>query len=144
MTFRSKVDRSLLLVSFSTPWLIMFPAFFLFSEATFIMLVSFILAVCFMWWYIQSITFVFDKEYLLIKSGPVKKKILYQNITRVTPTTEKYTGFRISTSDKGLELSLKLEAVNSMKILPRNKHAFITELRKRCPHAVISENQEFE
>ena len=81
--------------------------------------------------------YVFREDFLLIKGGPFKSKILYQNITKVSPTTDRFTGYRISTSDKGFELFLKSATVGSIKILPKDKTGFITELRKRCPNTQI-------
>ncbi|MGE7688932.1 PH domain-containing protein [Lysinibacillus sp. NPDC097214] len=47
---------------------------------------------------------VFCEDYLLLKGGPFKSKIPYQNITKVSPTTDRFTRYRISSSNIGLEL----------------------------------------
>ncbi|MFJ7887331.1 PH domain-containing protein [Lysinibacillus xylanilyticus] len=109
-----------------------------------IMSTAFIISVVFVWWYANSIKFVFYDNYLLVRGGPFKSKIPYQSITRVSPTTDKYTGYLISSSDKGLEIFCSTAANGSIKILPKDKMQFILELKKRCPNAQISQNQQFE
>ncbi len=107
---------------------------FFISVAMFIVTVSLLLL------YITSIKFVLTKEHLLIKAGPFKRKILYLNIIKVVPTTARFTGYQISSSDKGIELRYKTSnASRTIKILPKGKMEFIAELRKRCPNAQISE-----
>ncbi|WP_328589047.1 PH domain-containing protein [Sutcliffiella halmapala] len=91
----------------------------------------------FLLWYVISIRYVICKDYLVIKGGPFKSKIPYQNITKVSLTTESLTGYRISSSDKGIELFYESARHGSIKILPKNKRVFVSELRKRCPNAQI-------
>ncbi|MGE7690017.1 PH domain-containing protein [Lysinibacillus sp. NPDC097214] len=109
-----------------------------------IMSTVFIISVVFIWWYANSIKFVFCETYLLVKGGPFKSKIPYQSITSVSPTTDKFTGYLISSSDKGVEIFYKTAAHGSIKILPKEKMKFILELKKRCPNAQILQNQKFE
>lgn len=106
--------------------------------------VLFIISAVFIWWYAISIKYVFYEDHLLVKGGPFKKKISYQSITRVSPTTDKLTRYRISSSDKGIELFYKSDTRGSIKILPKDKMKFITELKKQCPNAQIPQNQKFE
>jgi hypothetical protein len=78
------------------------------------------------------------EEHLLVRGGPFKSKILYQNIIRVVPTTDRFTGYQISSSDKGLELLYKTTKTSrTIKVLPKDKMKFIAELRRRCPNAQI-------
>ncbi|WP_236611112.1 PH domain-containing protein [Halalkalibacterium ligniniphilum] len=92
-------------------------------------------------WYRTSIKYIFHEKYLLIKGGPFKRRISYETISKVSPTTDKLTGFRITPSDKGIELSF--ESKTNMKFSLENKSTFLSELRKRCPNADISKDHEF-
>ncbi|WP_369436093.1 PH domain-containing protein [Lysinibacillus fusiformis] len=117
------------------------PLFPIYKEASLSIIIS-IFTICifslgFIVWYGTSISYVFCEGYLLIKGGPFKSKIAYQNITKISTTTDGFTGYRISSSDKGLELFLKSTTLESIKILPNDKMKFITELRKRCPNTQI-------
>ncbi|WYQ44277.1 PH domain-containing protein [Bacillus sp. FSL W7-1321] len=122
-----------------------FPLIFILGEVSsslifFNSVAMFIVTVGFLLWYITSIKFVLTEEHLLIKGGPFKRKILYPNIIKVVPTTARFTGYQISSSDKGIELRYKTaNATRTIKILPKDKLKFIAELRKRCPNAQISE-----
>ncbi|TPE65936.1 hypothetical protein AMD02_019835 [Halalkalibacterium halodurans] len=147
MVYHSKTDTFSITFIFLSIWIIgalsLFP--FISSFSTIItMLTIFIISAGLIWWYATSIKYVFYKDYLVVKGGPFKSKIPYQSITRVSPTTEKFTGYRISSSDKGLELFYKSETYGSIKILPEDKMKFITDLKKRCPNAQIPQNQIFE
>lgn len=145
MVFRSKVDVFFILFIFLVVFIMGAISFltplFNYTEASIsivtIMSATFIISLGFIWWYAISIKYVFYDDYLLIKGGPFKSKIPYQNITKVSPTTDGFTGYRISSADKGLELFLKSATLGSMKILPKDKMEFITELRERCPNAQI-------
>ncbi|MEI4769446.1 PH domain-containing protein [Psychrobacillus sp. FJAT-51614] len=149
MVFRSKVDIFFntfifLVVLIMGAISLLFPQF-IYEETSLsiviIMSAIFIISVGFMLWYVISIKYVFYEDYLLIKGGPFRSKIPYQNITKVSPTTDRFTGYRISSSDNGLELFYKSATFGSIKIVPKDRKEFITELRKRCPNTQI---QEFE
>ncbi|MFJ7890436.1 PH domain-containing protein [Lysinibacillus xylanilyticus] len=103
----------------------------------------FIISLGFIVWYGTSIRYVFCEDYLLIKGGPFKSKIPYQNITKIATTTDEFTGYRISSSEKGLELFLKSATHGSIKILPNDKMKFITELSKRCPNTQIQKFEQY-
>ncbi|KOP78698.1 hypothetical protein AMS59_12875 [Lysinibacillus sp. FJAT-14745] len=147
MVYHAKTDIILAITIFLLVWIfgaISLLLFIISLSTVIIMSTFFIVSVVFVWWYANSIKFVFCENYLLIKGGPFKSKIPYQSITRVSPTTDKYTGYLISSSDKGLEIFYKTAAHGSIKILPEDKMNFIIELKKRCPNAHISQNQQFE
>lgn len=98
---------------------------------------TFIISVGFILWTAFSIKYVFYEEYLLVKGGPFKSKIPYQSITKTTPTNDIFTGYRILSSKNALELFYKSAIFGSVKISPKNRSEFITELKKRCPNANI-------
>lgn len=146
MVYHSKADIFSITFIFLLVWIMgaisLFP--FIATLLTVIIFSSlFIISAVFIWWYVVSIKYVFCEDHLLIKGGPFKEKIMYQSITRVFPTTDKLTGYRISSSDKGLELFYKPKNHGSIKILPKDKMRFISEIKKRCPHAQIPQNQKF-
>jgi len=104
-----------------------------------IMSAIFIISVGFILWSAFSIKYVFYEDFLLVKGGPFRSKISYQNITKISPTNDILTGYRVLSSKKGIELFYKSAALGSVKISPEHKSEFITELKKRCPHAEIQE-----
>ncbi|MGE7948789.1 PH domain-containing protein [Lysinibacillus sp. NPDC093688] len=71
---------------------------------------------------------VFCEDYLLLKGGPFNSKIPYQNITKVFPTTDGFTRYRISSSNIGLELFFKSATLGSIKMLPKDTFEFIAEM----------------
>jgi hypothetical protein len=147
MVYQAKVDIFLILFIFLLVWTMGGISLLLFItslSAFIIMSTVFIISVVFIWWYANSIKFVFCEEYLLVRGGPFKSKIPYEGITRVSPTTDKFTGYLISSSNKGLEIFYKSAVHSSIKILPKDKMMFIIELKKRCPNAQIPHNQKFE
>ncbi|MGC8230217.1 PH domain-containing protein [Pseudobacillus badius] len=109
-----------------------------------IMSAIFVISAIFIWWYAVSIQYVFCEDDLLIKGGPFQNKIPYESIRRVAPTSDKLTGYRISAADKGLELFYQRDVHGSIKILPKDKMQFISELKKRCPNVQLPPNQTFE
>ncbi|MFJ7648366.1 PH domain-containing protein [Lysinibacillus sp. NPDC097279] len=142
MVFRAKVDMFLLILIFLVVSIMgTIPLLSLYKELPFpvllIIVVIFIIAAAFVWWYGTSIQYVFYKEYLLIKGGLFKRRIPYQHITKVSPTTENTTGYKSTIYDKAIELCLESTSFGSIKILPEDKLAFIEELKKRCPNLQI-------
>lgn len=146
MVYHAKTDIVLTIIMFLIVWIFGAISLLPFTSLSTVIIMStaFIVSVVFVWWYANSIKFVFYDNYLLVKGGPFKSKIPYQSITRVSPTTDKYTGYLISSSDKGLEIFYSTAANGSIEILPKDKMQFILELKKRCPNAQISQNQQFE
>lgn|SRR5690554_1637918 len=147
MVYHSKADVFSIIFIFLLVWIMgamsLLP--FITSLLTVIIIsLFFIISTIFIWWYAISIKYVFYEDHLLVKGGPFRKKISYQSITRVSPTTDKLTGYRISSTDKGIELFYKSETRGSIKILPKDKMMFLTELKKRCPNTQIPQNQKFE
>jgi hypothetical protein len=145
MVYPAKVNKVPVILSFLMVWLMAAMALWLFATSLMVMIMSvcFILSASVVWWYATSIQFVFDEEYLLVKSGPFKSKIPYQGIAKIAPTTAEFTGYQISTADKGLELFYQTPAQGSVKMLPQDKWAFLSELTKRCPHVQIPQAQHF-
>lgn len=97
------------------------------------MLTIFILTVVFLLWISFSISYTFQENHLLVKTGPIKKRIQYNEITSVRPTKDIFTGFRILSSIDALAISYQSGIMGEIKISPKDKAAFLIELRERVP-----------
>ncbi|MGV2941503.1 PH domain-containing protein [Mesobacillus sp. LC4] len=144
MVFHSKVDsffrNFILVVVLVIALASFFPLFIeggtqlpvvLTLSSTFLIVISFIL------WTAFSIKYIFYGDYLLIKGGPFRSKVLYENIIEVTSTNDIFTGYRILSSRDALEIFNKTTLFGSIKISPKEKREFMTELVKRCPNVKI-------
>jgi len=98
MVYHAKIDIFLTIIMFLMVWIFGAISLLPFASLSTVIIMStaFIFSVVFVWWYANSIKFVFYDNYLLVKGGPFKSKIPYQSITRVSLTTDKYTGYLIS------------------------------------------------
>ncbi|PEW02914.1 hypothetical protein CN425_08340 [Bacillus cereus] len=142
MVFRANVNVSLIFLIFLVTFIMSsIPLLSLFMYETLpiviILPVIFLILAGFILWYATSITYVFYEDYLLIKGGPFKSKISYEDITGVSSTEDTFTGYRITSSEKGIKLFYKSAIGGSIKVLPVDKIEFITELRNRCPNVQI-------
>jgi hypothetical protein len=70
----------------------------------------------------------------LVKGGPFKSRIPYEEITKVSPTREIFTGYRILSSRDAIEIFYKTAFMGSVKISPKEQKRFMIELEKHCPH----------
>ncbi|MBD8025181.1 PH domain-containing protein [Ureibacillus sp. Re31] len=143
MEFRSKIDKFFIVFISITLFIIM--AVFLIplifdSEKTIIdvliVLTLCIFSIAFILWTSFSIKYIFDTNTLLVKGGLFKTRIPYDDITKITETTEIFTGYRVLASKDGLEIFYKKGILGSVKISPLEKERFLTELKKRCPNII--------
>jgi hypothetical protein len=102
-----------------------------------IMVAIFLISVSFLLWTTFSIKYIFYEDYLFVKGGPFRSKIAYPSITKMTPMNDLFTGYRILSSKEGLELFYQSATLGSVKISPKNRDEFISELKKRCPNIEI-------
>ena len=147
MVFRSKVDaffiKFMLLVVLVIASGSLFPLFI--EEvrnnvtAVIVLISTFLLVISFLLWANFSATYIFEKDYLVIKSGPFRYRIPYKNITKVSPTTAIFSGHKALSSRDALEIFNKTTFYGSIKISPKRKKEFMTELIKRCPSLQIQE-----
>lgn len=146
MIFRSKVDNffvamisiAILIIGVVT----LLPAILDKEASTTIRIIMFALFIVLegiIVWTAFFIKYVFYKDYLLVKGGPFRSKIPYKMITKVSPTNDILTGYRILSSRQGLELFYESGALGSVKISPKEKAEFITELTKRCSNIQVQE-----
>jgi|SRR5690625_251082 len=146
MVFRSKIDTFfsnfmlivVLIIGAGTFW----PLFLEGGTDLSVVLILtsiFLIAISFILWTVFSVKYVFYQEYLFVKGGPFRSRIPYDNITKVSPTTAIFTGYRILSSRDGIELFYKTAALGSVKISPKDKKEFITELKRQCPDIQIQD-----
>lgn len=141
MTFRSKVDR-VFVISIGIAILIIaascFFPYFIEDEvpvqAGIILTATFLLCTGFVVWISTDILYVLNEDHLFVKAGPIRRRIPYGEITKVTPNHDIFTGFRLLSSSDGLEVSYKSALMGGVKISPEDKERFVTELKKRCPN----------
>ncbi|MFJ7667471.1 PH domain-containing protein [Lysinibacillus sp. NPDC097195] len=142
MVFRTKVNMYLLIGMYLVVVIMgSMPLLSLYKQLPFPVLlliaILFLAAGGIVWWYGTSLQCIFYKEYLLIKGGPFKRRVPYHTITKIAPTTDKFTGYRVTSSETGLELCVETTSFGRIKILTENKIGFIDELKKRCPLALF-------
>ncbi|RND00789.1 PH domain-containing protein [Lysinibacillus halotolerans] len=141
MEFRSKVDNFFVVVISITLFIIM--AVFLIPlildndktlvEVIIVLSLCF-LSIAFILWTSFSIKYIFNPDTLLVKGGLFKTRIPYEDITKLTETTELFTGYRVLASKDSLEIFYKKGILGSVKISPTDKKRFVSELKKRCPN----------
>lgn len=102
-----------------------------------IMVSIFILTVGFILWTSFSISYIFLDNQLLIKSGPIKKRISYNEITRVRSSKDIFTGYRILSSIDAIAISYHSGWLGEIKISPKDKAAFLKELKTKAPNVII-------
>nr|WP_144928348.1 PH domain-containing protein [Paenibacillus bovis] len=152
MVFRSKVDAFFINLALIVVLVLALGSFFPFFieevrnepanvliPAVIILTSIFLLSTGFILWTVFAVKYVFHEDYLLIKGGPFKSRIPYENITKVAPTNAVFTGHRILSSRDAIEIFNKTTFMGSIKISPSNRKEFMDELKKRCPHIQIQE-----
>src|SRR5690625_1433538 len=99
----------------------------------------FLIVISLILWTAFSVKYVFYQDYLFVKGGLFRSRIPYENITMVSPTTAIFTGYRVLSSKDAIELFYKTAALGSVKISPKDKKEFITELKRQCPDIQIQD-----
>ena len=144
MVFRSKVDSFfvklivtvILIIGFVT----FFPLFAVGGDLLLVVLIStltFLFATGIILWCSFSIKYVFHQDYLFVKGGPFRSRIPYESITKVSPTSAIFVGYRLVSSRDSIEIFDRTSMMGSVKISPKDQKAFIAELKKRCPNLQI-------
>jgi hypothetical protein len=148
MVFRAKIDSFFLSVMSVTIFVVsgvLLIPFFLDHNRTMldaaVVFSLLILSVGFIVWSVCSLTYVFCDGYLLVKGGPFRSRILYQEITKVSPTNDIFTGYRLLSAKSGIEIFYQSGFLGSVKISPKEMDLFLSELKKRCPHVIIQGRQ---
>ncbi|MFC4712867.1 PH domain-containing protein [Planococcus dechangensis] len=145
MIFRSKMDApfigsisaAILLIAAAT----IVPLFLedvQFSEMLILMAIFFV-TTGFILWTIFDIQYIFHKDHLFVKGGPFRSRIPYNDILKVSPTRNIFTGYRLLSARDALELTNNKTMFSTIKISPTDQDAFIAELKERCPELLIDE-----
>lgn len=144
MGFRSKVDGSFILLLGLTLLIVAVAIYhpLWLDEATDVhdvlgLTVFFLATVGFILWCTFSVKYVFHDDHLFVKGGPFRSRIPYQQITKVAPTRNVFTGYRLLSSFDAIEIFYEKGLLGSVKISPKERKKFLNELQKRCPHIRI-------
>lgn len=144
MTFRSKMDREfknlILYIVIGFGLIMICPLIFdasVTATEMFIGIIIFLSIIVLLLWVVIDIKYTFCPNYLLVKGGPFRSKIKYSDMTKLCTAKEIVTGYRLLLSKDALELFYKTASFGSVKISPKQKLAFVKELKRRCPHLVI-------
>lgn len=148
MHFRSKFDPFFVVI-FSVIMVFITAVFFvplgleLNSGRTFstgewsIILSLYLPSVGLMLWTFFGIKYVIHDDHLYVQGGPIRSRIRYSDITKVTSSMDLYAGLKLVTSKKGIEIHYRTALLGSVKISPNELELFLAELKKRCPDAVF-------
>lgn len=98
-----------------------------FDEILIVCVFDFIISTSLIWLAID-ISYIIKDEYLLVKGGMFKSKILYKDITKITGSPNIWVGYRLLFSRDAIEIHYKTGLMGSVIISPENKQAFIEEL----------------
>lgn len=140
MIFRSKVDKYFVITILIAIFILAISCFFPFflegmdAVAGTILIATFVLSAGLIMWISIDIRYVLNEEHLFVKAGPFRRRIPYEEITKVAPSRDMLSGFRMLSSIDGLEVSYKSALIGGVKISPEEKELFIEELKKRCPN----------
>lgn len=81
-------------------------------------------------WIYYGTFYVLSEDYLILRCGPLKVKIAYENIESIKDKKSFLSSIALST-DK-FELRTKDKGVSMVYISPLNKEEFVKELSKKC------------
>jgi hypothetical protein len=146
MVFRSRRDRffrNFILIGIVIVLLAYILPLFLDSQVTtsdtIVVLLLMVVTVGFLVWVSFSIQYVFREKYLVVRAGPLWRRIPYEEITKVAPTKDIFTGFRMLSARDALEVSYKTALFGGVKISPLDHEGFIKELKRRCPDVRVAD-----
>lgn len=146
MKFRSTIDRFYLIFHGIALLIVAVACFFpYFIEekvpvlASFILIGTFVLCTGFLLWMLFDIRYEIKPDHLFVKAGPVRKKISYVEISRVSPTRDVFSGFHLLSSRDAIEIFYRSALMGSIKISPFEKELFLKELRNHVPDTTSQE-----
>lgn len=110
------------------------------AMASVILIGTFVLCAGFLLWMLFDIRYELQADHLFVKAGPIRKRIPYEEISRVSPTTDIYSGLRLLSSRDAVEVFYRSAFMGSVKISPYEKERFLEELKNRVPENKFKEN----
>ncbi|WP_033541797.1 PH domain-containing protein [Planococcus sp. CAU13] len=141
MTFHSKIDRFYIIFNSIALLVVAIACFFPYfieevpAMASVILIGTFVLSAGFLLWMLFDIRYQIEPDHLFVKAGPLKKRIRYEEISRVSPTRDVFTGMRMLSSRDAVEIFYRSAFMGSVKISPSEKERFLTELKKHVPES---------
>jgi hypothetical protein len=82
-------------------------------------------------WIALDISYTIRPEYLLVKAGIFRSRILYKDITKITFQPNIWVGYKLLFSRDAIEIHYKTGFIGSVIISPENQEIFIEELKTR-------------
>lgn len=139
LKFRSHIDRffgMVITTSLATLGVVFFLPLFLDSETTLldiiISIALFLACGGVMVWSSFFATYELHSDYLIVKGGVLKIRIPYEEITKVAPTRNVFTGYKVLASKDAIEIFYTSSLLGSVKISPAKPDLFLSELKARC------------
>ena len=139
--FRKVIAGSIILISavFLIPYLIRIVEDIKVTVLETVLMSCFLLfSNLFILWTFLGIRYKFHDDYLFVKGGPVRSKIRYEHVTKVTVTYfsvgDTLGGYRVMSSRDGIEINYQTGMMDHIRIPPNSKERFIEELKKRALH----------
>ncbi len=146
MIFHSKIDRFYLSLNGIALLIVALACFFpYFIEdevpitASVILIGTFVLCEGLLLWLLFDIRYEIKPDHLFVKAGPVSKRIPYEEISRVSPTRDVFSGFRLLSSQDAIEILYRSAFMGSVKISPLEKERFLDELKRHLPESKFNE-----
>lgn len=106
-----------------------------------IILSIYLASVGFMLWTFFGIKYALHDDHLYVQGGPFRSHIRYSDITKVASSLDMYTGYKLLTAKKGIEIHYRTAFFGCVKISPKEIDLFLVELKKRCPNAIFQIDQ---
>lgn len=139
MTFRPQKDGWLGALIWGTVLLMVVLCMFIFANdevgvaGNLIFLVITCAVNAFLLWFWYGTYYVVQEKHLVIRSGPIKKRIPFEAITKVHPVKSVMSSAALSAS----RLEILYNRYDIVHISPQNQDELIRLLRERCPTARV-------
>lgn len=140
MKFAPKRDRWMSAVMWTTTLLVAFVGVLPFLDASkgivgksivFVFCFGFALFCVWLW---AGVSYSLNESELTVRVGPFAKSIPYGKITKVRPIRSVLSAPSATSVER---LEIFFGRFDSIHVTPLDREAFLTELKKRCPHASI-------
>ena|SRR5699024_99416 len=154
MSFKAKRDTSFITIIIVAVLIVIaaisIPVIFSYDSLSFynviLLFLILLISVGIIVWTSFCIKYEFRNDYLYISGGVFRSRIPYNAITQVESLNltiaDLLAGYRILSSKDGLILSYKTGLFGVVKISPKEKPLFLSELKKRSPQAIFKNNHQ--
>lgn len=86
-------------------------------------------------WIYNATFYVLSEDVLILRCGPLKVKVPYENINSIRYTKNLISSMALS-ADR-LEIKVRGKGLGIIYISPINKYEFVEQLRRKCPELRI-------